>query len=512
MKRLHLHRWQRLLALFLSMMIFVIALPIHANSTPQRDLHQLNFYIDRALSKAQARDYRASRAAYEKFQQKWLGVENRVKKISPQSEEDIEKQMSEVKVAFSTNPRNQAKLLAALKQLKATNGKFINGGFKPTQKAKVIVNKDQMAIALLMERLNRADAALNKKNLAIAAREIKLCKKQWLEVEGVVATKSKNTYFAIENNITTAYSFLHSQPIDVAGAKQAIASLRNDLKPFATQPLNYNVFDAAVILIKQGIEALLVLVALLGFLNKSGNGNKSYSIGLGAAAGIVASIITAVVIQLIFSRVSVNPNRQLVEGITSLAAAAMLFYVSYWLHSKSSLMARHSNIKDKIDSALVINSAFAFFILSFLAVYREGAETILFYIGISSSISINDLWTGLGYGVLSLMAIAALILGVGLRIPIKPFFLITSLLIFYLGFKFVGGGIHALQVADLLPVTPGNFLPAIEALGLYSTWETTLSQLGLIAIAIAVILYTRFQKNRVTQEISSEQQTVSENS
>ncbi len=511
MKRLHLHRWQWLLALFFSMMIFVIAVPTHASKTPQRDLHQLNFYIDRALSKAQDQDYRASQAAYEKFQQKWLGVENKVRKVSPQADQDIEKQMSQVKVAFSTKPPIRAKLVAALKQLKATNGKFINGGFKSTQKAKVIVTHNQMAIALLMERLNGADAALNKKNLVTAVSEIKSSQIEWREVEGVVATKSKDAYFAIENNITTAYGFLHSQPVDIAGAKQAIASIRNDLKPFATQALHYNAFDVATILLRQGIEVLLVLVALLGFLNKSGNGDKSYSIGLGAGAGIVVSIITAVVIQLLFSRVSVNTNRQLVEGITGLAAAAMLFYVSYWLHNKFYLLARHSNIKDKFDY-VIINSAFAFFILAFLAVYREGVKTTLFYIGISSSISTTDLWTGLGLGLLSLLAIAGLILGVGLRLPIKLFFLITSGLIFYLGFKFVGNGIHALQVADILPVTPGKFLPAIEALSLYSTWETTLSQLGLIAIAIAVVMYTRFQNNRVTQEIPSEQQTVSENS
>src|SRR4028118_1032160 len=199
-KRLPLHRWQRLLALFLSMMIFVIAVPTYASNTPQSDLQQLNFYIDTALSEVQAKDYKASQAAYEKFQQKWLGVEDRVKKVSPQADHDIAKQISEVKVAFSTKPPNQAKLLAALKQLKATNSKFINGGFKSNQPKKAIVSQDQKALAYSIERLNRAEVAINNNDLATAVSEIKSFQTEWLDVKGIVAIKSKDAYMAIENN------------------------------------------------------------------------------------------------------------------------------------------------------------------------------------------------------------------------------------------------------------------------------------------------------------------------
>ncbi|AFZ15076.1 iron permease, FTR1 family [Crinalium epipsammum PCC 9333] len=511
LKRLHLHRWQRLLALFLSMMIFVIAVPIYASNTPQQDLNQLNFYVDRSLSKAQAKDYKASQAAYEKFQQKWLKVEDRVKKVSPQAEQDIEKQISEVKVAFSTKPPNQAKLVAAIKNLNATNNKFINGGFKSNQPTKAIVNQDQRSLAYSIERLNRAEVALNKKDLATAVSQMKSFKTEWLDVKGIVATKSPDAYFAIENNIIRSYGFLTSKPVDITGARSAIASLKKDLQPFATEPLKYNTSDATLILLTEKLETLLVLVALLGFLKKSGNANKIYSLGLGASAGLAAAMIAAVVIEIFFSNAGGNIYRELLQGITGLAAAVMLFYTSFWLHMKSSIITGQEDIQDKINT-IATNSGLFFGMLAFLAVFKEGAETTLSYINISWSMSSNDLLTGLGFGLLSLIAIAALILVVGLRLPTKLFFPLTSLLIFYLGFKFVGSGIHALQVADILPVSPANFLPVFNALSLYSTWETTLSQLVLIAIAIAVVMYTRFQNNRVTKEIPSEQQTVSENS
>jgi high-affinity iron transporter len=503
-KRLHLHRWQRLLALFLSMMIFVIAVPTYASNTPQRDLNQLNVYIDKALSKAQAKDYKASKAAYEKFQQKWVGVGIRVEKVSYQAEQEIEKQIEEVKVTFATKPPNQAKLVAALKQLKATNSKFINGKFKPNQKTKAIINPDQRSLAYSIERLNRAEVALNKNNLANAVLQIKSFQTEWLDVKGIVAIKSKDAYVAIENNIIRSYGFLTNKPVEIAGARNAIASLKKDLRPFATEPLKYTTFDAVVILITEKLEAVIVLVALLGFLSKSGNGNKSYSLWLGASSGLAVSMIAVVVLEILIPTANGNINREFLQGITGLAAAVMIFCISFWVFTKSSLITWQGEIKEQINTTAA-NSAFFLGILAFLAVCKQGAESTLLYINISSSINNTDLWTGVGLGVLSLIAIAALILGLGLRIPLKPFFLITSMLLYYLGFKFVGSSIHALQIAGILPVTPTNFLPASVYLGLYPTWETTVPQLALIVLAVVVVVFARLQNNFVPQPVNSEE-------
>lgn len=144
-----------------------------------------------------------------------------------------------------------------------------------------------------------------------------------------------------------------------------------------------------------------------------------------------------------------------------------------------------------MSSALAKNSVFSLALLAFLAVFREGTETVLFYIGMAPSISTTSLLGGLGLGTVGLVAIAALMLVFGLKIPLRPFFLITSVLIYYLGFKFVGSGIHALQVSGILPSNTAQFLPSWEALGLYPTWETTLPQLLILGIAIAIVLRNR---------------------
>ena len=492
--KFRLAQWQRLLILAFSTLLFAIASSTQVLATPQQDIQHLDSYVEQALAKAQTNDIQGATTAFEQYKNKWFDVEDGVKQVSRQAYKDIEDAMGEVKFAFSMQPSNQAQVLKSLKQLQALDQKFIAGGF--AQATTPAQTSGKVSIATLWERLERAETALNSSNITVAAQEIDRFKTDWLEVEGIVATKSKSAYVNIENNMGNAYGFLQSNPPDVAQARAAIAALKQELQPFASASLKYNLFDAAVILLREGLEALLVLVALLAFLNKSGNADKGRWLWIGSGVGVLASIVTAIVINLAFANVATGANRELIEGLTGLVAAAMLFYVSYWLHSKSSLAAWQGYIRNQVNSALATNSLWSLGILAFLAVYREGAETTLFYIGIAPSISTTDLLAGLGLGIVGLVIVAVLMLGLGLKIPLKPFFLVTSLLIYYLGFKFVGAGIHALQVAGILPATPAKFLPTSEGWGLYPTWETTLPQLALLVVMIAVVLYTRQKATR----------------
>jgi high-affinity iron transporter len=501
MPKFRLTQWHRRLVLAFSTMLFVILLSAPVFATPKQDVQRLDTYIEQAIAKTQANDLNGATAAFEQYKNEWFDVEDGVKQISRQAYKDIEDAMGEVKFALSTQPPDQTQLLKSLQQLHALDQTFTSGGF--SSEASSASSSGTVSIATLIERLDRAETALSSNNIAVAKAEISGVKTDWLDVEGVVATKSRSAYVAIENNISNAYGFLNANPPAIAQANAAIASLKQELQPFAAESLQYNMFDAAVILLREGLEALLVLVALLAFLNKSGNGDKGHWLWMGAGVGVLASIVTAIVIHLAFANVATGVNRELIEGLTGLVAAAMLFYVSYWLHSKSSLSAWQGYIRNRVNTALATNSLWSLAILAFLAVYREGAETTLFYIGIAPSISMSDLLAGLGIGVAGLVIIAALMLGVGLKIPLKPFFVVTSVLIYYLGFKFVGSGIHALQVAGILPATPASFLPASEGWGLYPTWETTLPQLALLLVAIAVIFYTRQRAIR-TESTSSQ--------
>jgi high-affinity iron transporter len=490
-------RRQWLLALLLSVMLFVTALPLCASATrsPQQDVQHLNTYVEQALTKAKAKDFQGAATAYKQFDNDWFDIEDGVKKISRQAYRDIESAMGEVKFAFSKQPPNESQVIEALSKLQATNQKFIAGSTPST--ATTPSGASKVTIKSLIERLNNAEVAIDKNDLANAISEIKSFQTDWLDVEGIIATKSKRAYVDIENNMAKVYGFLTTSPADEKNALVTIASLKSDLQPYATESLHYSLFDAAVIILREGVEALLVLIALLAFLRKSGNAHQERWLWVGSGVGVLASILTAIAINLIFSNISQGGvNRELLEGITGLVAAVMLFYVSYWLHSKSSMGAWQGYIRDQMNTALAKNSIFSLALLAFLAVYREGAETTLFYIGIAPSISITDLIGGLGLGLVILAVIAVLMLGFGLRIPLKPFFVFTSILIYYLGFKFVGAGIHSLQVAGILPATTTNYLPSSDSLGLYPTWETTLPQLALLIAAIIVVIYMRVSSTR----------------
>jgi high-affinity iron transporter len=230
-----------------------------------------------------------------------------------------------------------------------------------------------------------------------------------------------------------------------------------------------------------------VIAALLAFLKKTGRSDQQRWIWTGSAAGVLLAVLAAFGAQAAFSRAGAAIGSELLEGITGLFAAGMLIYVSFWLHSKAKLGAWQQYIRAKSTAALARNSLLSLALIAFLAVFREGAETVLFYVGIASSIALGDLLLGLAIGAAGLAAIGVLMLAFGVRVPIRPFFLGTSLLLYYLAFKFVGTGLHALQIAGLLPATAKPFLPNWDLVGLYPTVETTLVQLAILVLGCAVL-------------------------
>ena len=323
----------------------------------------------------------------------------------------------------------------------------------------------------------------------------------WPSVEGAVATKSAAAYGAIESELGRALRAVETEPVDWAVLAGATAAIQTEIAPFA-QAQTYTMFDAAVIILREGLEALLIVAALLAFLVRTDNHDKRRWIWLGTAAGLVTSIAVAFALQALFSRIAAGRNREVIEGITGLVAAAMLFYVSYWLHSKASLKGWRQFIDENTTRALARGNLIGLSALAFFAILREGAETAIFYLGMAPSIAFRDLALGIAAGLAILAVIGVLMLKVGVRLPLNRFFLVASLLIYYLGFKFVGAGVHALQVAGVLPASPVRFLGEIPVLGVFPTWETVLPQLLLIIAAVVVLVYAnaavRTKPNRQT--------------
>jgi high-affinity iron transporter len=289
--------------------------------------------------------------------------------------------------------------------------------------------------------------------------------------------------------MVTSYGMLSSKNPDVKGAKKTIEGMRDYLSPLASKT-SYNMLDATTILLREGLEGLLVVVALLGFVKKSGHADKSRWIWIGVGSGLGASIILGVIVNILFSAGAFGSNNFLIAGWTGVFAALMLLYMSYWLHSKSSTAEWQRYIQTQSTKAIDKGSLWSLAILSFLAVFREGTETVLFFIGMASSIKLPTLLTGIAIGLVLLVVLSYLILKVGLKIPMRPFFLVSSILMFYLCFKFAGMGIHGLQLAGLLPATQAP-IPTIDFFAIYSTWESVIPQIILLIVAVVAMVWNK---------------------
>jgi len=478
--------------------LLILTCPIKAAS-PSEDLTLLSSRVDAAIARLQAGDLNAARTEYLAFDDGWFDIEDGIRAVSRARYRSIEDAMGDAKFALTNNPPDAARAMDALNRLRAECDGFIAeagggaGQAATTQQASVTPSGPE-GIQKLLTRVDGATAKLSTGDARGAAVEVNAFREEWTDVEGLVKVRSANTYTRTENNMAKAAAQLAQQPPDVTGARATLAEMKLELSEVAEGGAHYGVADAAIILLREGLEALLVVGALLAFLARMGHSDKAKWIWAGCATAIVASIGVAALVNVLFAKAA-GSNRELLEGVTGLVAAVMLIYMSYWLHSKASLGAWHRYIQDKGTAALSQNSLFSLAFLAFLAVFREGAETVLFYAGIAPAISFTDLMLGLLIGTGGLAVAGVLMFALGVRLPIRPFFLTATVLIYYLAFKFVGMGIHALQVAGALQATPVSYLPENGLLGLYPTWETTIAQALLVLIAVAALLTQRLRRS-----------------
>ena len=252
-----------------------------------------------------------------------------------------------------------------------------------------------------------------------------------------------------------------------------------------------------LIILREGLEAILVIVAVATFLIKTGHRERLRSIWLGAGLALVASAITAVLLQTALR--AMPASREILEGVTMLVAVVVLFSVSYWLISKVEAAKWQRFIKEKVSAALERGGGRALATIAFLAVYREGAETALFYQALFSEgqDAVLPLVLGMLLGFAVLAVIFTIVYRFGVRIPLRPFFAVTSTLLYFMAFVFMGKGIKELQEGNAISVTALPGFPHVDSIGIYPTVETLLAQLLLIALFIFALAKTFWPRRSV---------------
>ena len=252
------------------------------------------------------------------------------------------------------------------------------------------------------------------------------------------------------------------------------------------------------IIVREGLEAILVIAAIIAYLVKSGNGKSLRNVYLGAVLGIVASFIAAAVLAWAKRAfVGAGLAQEVIEGITALIAVCVLFYVSNWMISKAEAASWSRYIDGKVQNSVEQGSAFALAFTAFLSVFREGAEVVLFYQPMLSEGNPGMVWAGFGAGCVLLVFVYLAITNLSIKLPIKVFFTATSILMAVMCVSFLGSGIKELaegNVFDLTLNVPG--IPendVIQIFGIYPWLETLVPQLILAIILLVTFLIAHYR-------------------
>ncbi|MCU9997668.1 FTR1 family iron permease [[Pasteurella] aerogenes] len=254
-----------------------------------------------------------------------------------------------------------------------------------------------------------------------------------------------------------------------------------------------------LIITREGLEALLIVAAIVAYLVKNHHQDKLPVIRQSVYVALVASVITAGLFQLIFA--NSGASRELLEGFTMILAVIMLFMMSYWLLSKVEAQNWKRYLEGKLSLALTTGSLIGLWLTSFLAVYREGAETVLFYYALvgdaTSAVSYFYLLAGLAVGVI-LLTICYFIMRYSIvKLPLKPFFMFTGSFMYLMAFVFAGKSVLELIEGKLFQPTLLANIPEISWLGIYPYLETLVPQVILVVAAIFALIYMKYQ-NRQT--------------
>lgn len=306
-------------------------------------------------------------------------------------------------------------------------------------------------------------------------------------VEPALATRDRALFLKIEAGMVAYRATVTDAHVDaVQASEQSLQQLLQQADGVLAASANDAVaafVGALTILLREGLEALLMVVAMIAFLKKAERKDMLIYVHGGWVAALALGGVTWGVATYLVG-IS-GASRELTEGLSSLFAAVVLLGVGMWMHQKSVAGRWQAYLHEKMSGALTRRAAWFLFSLAFIAVYREVFETVLFYAALWSDGNGWPLLGGLVTGVVLLAILAVLLLRTSARLPIGRFFAWSSLLVAVLAVVLAGKGIAGLQEAGWIYTSPIP-IPRIDVLGIFPTWQTLVAQLVVLLIVVAV--------------------------
>lgn len=246
--------------------------------------------------------------------------------------------------------------------------------------------------------------------------------------------------------------------------------------------------SALLILLREGLEAILVIAAMGLYLRRTGQQLSLRYLHFGWVSALVLGALTWLAIKTMID-IS-GAQREVVEGMGAVLAAVVLLYVGIWMHRHGSAAQWQSFLNERLGRSLSRGTLWGIAGLAFIAVYREILETVLFYetLWLQSARAL-PLIAGAAVAGVGLIALGWLVFRIGARLPLRQFFQANGVLMFVLAVVFAGKGITALQEAGWVAVTFVR-LPRVDWLGLYPTWQSAGAQAAVFAIGAAWLLWS----------------------
>lgn len=444
--------------------------PVDLDAEKEKLETRLNPYFKNLQDAITAKDLAETRKTYGELNNAWTRNEAVVRDHSTAYYGKIETAISLLRSSIETAPTDFTSIQSSYDDLKGGIDDFIKG--VPLYSASSSLTlKD--GIKLLEKALSQFQAGDEK---TAAASSMKKFITIWPTIEGDVSTTNPSLYASVESETPV---------IMVKGKEKAyrdkLQALITDLSAIDTSA-SYNAFDAMLILLREGVEALLIVMALVTTLKAAKMRKGIKWVCGGAIAGVLASAVIAVILQVVFPAVTSGTNREIIEGGVGIFAVAMMILIGIWLHSKSSVKQWNDFMDRQMKTVTATGSFVSMFALSFLAVFREGAETILFYVGIIPRITTANFLIGIGSAIAVLVIIAVAMTKASHYIKPHRIFFILTWLIYALAFKMLGVSIHALQLTNMISNHLISGFPTIDWAGIYPSWEVLIPQLIFIVI------------------------------
>jgi high-affinity iron transporter len=432
-------------------------------------------------------DSAGAAAALARLEPIWRVVEDGIRAESPAIYARIEVAASRADAALSAAPPDMARAAQALETLVETVSGYTSGT------APGAAARGSGSITALVTLIRQVKEAMASGDSAHASDLLQSFAEVWPLAEPEVKSRSPKAYAHVEAEMTRAAAALMSDAASQPKAKEPVNRILDELEGLAALT-SYSAWDAGLILFREGMEALLIIAALLAALKKAGTGAGTGLVWAGAGAGLLGSVILAVTLVHAISTATAGSAREMLEGIVGLASVLLMLTVGAWLHGRSSLRAWNGFVNEKVGTAVSGGRMGALFVLALFAVLREGVEAVVFYIGIAPGIGVLPLAAGIGGALLVLAAAGFLVIRFSVKLPLHWVFLAATVLIYYLAFKITGTSVRALQSAGILPAHFADGLPSAGFLGMSPSWEAFVPQAVVLALVLAEIVMTEARR------------------